>query len=141
MKIRNPLWLPLLPAAVCLADVTLTLAGQPAAYWRGDYFQANEGNPLPRLFLQLHPAAFGLGALAYLGCLVAFALLAPRRWAALVCLAVAGGHAVGAASWLLHEGPTGRGLAAALLAAVVLLALPTWRARRAGPVSGEAPGR
>ena len=33
---RNPFWLALLPTAVCLSDVGLTLHGQSAEYWRGD---------------------------------------------------------------------------------------------------------
>jgi hypothetical protein len=132
-EIKNPLWLPLLPAAVCLADVALTLCGQPEAYWQGDFGTANEGNPLPRLFLELHPLAFAAGVLAYLACLTAFLLLAPRRWAVIVGLAIISGHTVGAASWLLRIEPSGPWLAGAFLAVVVPLAVPTWRARRARP--------
>jgi hypothetical protein len=136
-RIRNPLWLPLLPAAVCLADVALTLAGQPAAYWRGDYAAVNEGNPLPRLFLERHPLAFAAGVAAYLAGLTAFALLAPRRWAAAACLALVCGHGIGAAAWLLRLGPAGLGLAAALAPALAVLAVPTWRAR-SGPAAEDA---
>src|SRR6266705_1942933 len=57
---RSRLWLCVAPVAFCLLDVGLTLRGQPAEYWQGDYGTAFEGNPFFRWFLQQHPFA-GLG--------------------------------------------------------------------------------
>ncbi|HEV3258614.1 MAG TPA: hypothetical protein VG013_17190 [Gemmataceae bacterium] len=133
IRIRNPLWLPLLPATVCLADVALTLHGQPAAYWQGDYHSALEGNPLPRVFLEAHPLAFVCLVAGWVASVGLVALAAAPRWAAAGCLAVAAGHTVGAVSWLLRGRPDRLGLAVGLLFAVVALALPTWRLLRAAP--------
>lgn len=134
-RTRVPAWLPLLPAAVCLADVALTLRGQPASYWQGQFHHVNEGNPVPRYFLERHPALFGLLALAWVGSF-ALLLLVPRRWAVPGALAIVAGHTVGAASWLLRLRPGDPRLAGGFVLAVIVLALPTWRARR-GPGAGE----
>jgi hypothetical protein len=129
MRIRNPFWLVLLPIAVCLADVGLTLQGQPTEYWRGNYAEANEGNPLPRLFLEVHPLAFVALVLAWIAGFTAVILLIRRRWAVLVCLVIILGHTVGTLSWLLRNRPFGHWFAVLFLLTVVVLALPTWRAR------------
>jgi hypothetical protein len=128
MRVQNPIWLVLLPIAVCLADVGLTLQGQPEAYWRGDYQTVNEGNPLPRLFLELHPLAFAVLALGWIGCFTVLILLSRRRWAIYACFAVIVGHTVGALSWLLRSRPIGPWFAAAFTLTVVVLAVPTCRA-------------
>jgi len=52
---RQCFWL-LQPAwYLCAAEVTLTLAGQTAAYWNGDYSQAIEHDPIARPFLLFIP--------------------------------------------------------------------------------------
>jgi hypothetical protein len=129
LRVRNPVALALLPAAVCLLDVALTLHGQPAAYWQGDYSQANEGNPLPRLFLEAHPLAFVAGVVGWVVFCVTFLLVAPRRLAILAWQALLLGHTVGASSWLLLGWPgSGSWLALGVVVAVLGLAWLTWRA-------------
>jgi hypothetical protein len=130
MPVRNPAWLIVLPTAVCLADIGLTLHGQPGTYWGGDYASVIEGNPLPRFFLERHPAAFLVLALAWLACFWTVILLAARRWALFVCAAVVLGHTIGATSWLLRNRALGPWFAAAFLLTIVILALPTWRSWR-----------
>lgn len=73
---RARLWL-LLPA-VCLylGDLSLTLAGQPEAYWAGDYAAAAEYNPIAYPLLAQHPAVFGGGALGWLAVFTTIVL----RW-------------------------------------------------------------
>ncbi|MEO0416114.1 MAG: hypothetical protein AAF226_14300 [Verrucomicrobiota bacterium] len=44
-----------LPATLALGDVTVTLAGQPATYWAGDYSTAIDLNPAVRLALRTTP--------------------------------------------------------------------------------------
>lgn len=102
LRIRNPLWRPLLPVAVCLTDAGLTLLGQPDSYWQGDYLSVIEGNPLPRWLLEFHPLAFVLVLAGWVLCFSLLILLLPRRWACCAYLAVLFGHSVGAASWLLR---------------------------------------
>ena len=48
----------LLMLVVYAADISLTLVGQPAAYWEGDYSLAQEGNPLVHPFLARSPWVF-----------------------------------------------------------------------------------
>ena len=51
LRMSRRLWL-LLPAVVLYsADIGFTLAGQPAAYWAGDYSQPAEHNPLAHALL------------------------------------------------------------------------------------------
>lgn len=129
-RVRNPVWLVALPAAVCLSDVGLTLHGQDAVYWQGDYSDVNEGNPVPRFFLEWHPLAFLALAVVWIACFVIVILLAPRRWAVCLSLALVLGHTVGTCSWLVRLGRYGPWLAVAFLLATIPFARPIWRARR-----------
>ena len=37
---RNRIWLCIMPIVLFALDITLTLCGQPAAYWSGDFSRA-----------------------------------------------------------------------------------------------------
>lgn len=88
---------------LCL-DATLTLSGQPEAYWLGDSSQVNEGSPDFNALLMIDPLAFVFGAVGWLA-IVAFLLtLLPRNLAFSVSAIVTIGHSVGASTWLLHRG-------------------------------------
>ena len=80
----------------------MTLCGQPSAYWSGSYSQALEDNPLAARLLTTHPAAFLVGCLAWLLCVLSGILVLPRRAARIVALAVLLGHAIGTSTWLLR---------------------------------------
>jgi hypothetical protein len=97
----------LLMLAVYAADVGLTLAGQAADYWAGDYSLANEGNPLARPFLAGSPWLFLAGAVVWGTVLAAVVLLWRHRageWLAVLCTL---GHAFGGACWLALYGAVG----------------------------------
>jgi hypothetical protein len=130
LRWNNPIWLPLLPTSVCLADVALTLYGQPTTYWQGNYLDVIEGNPIPRFFLQFHPLAFGALVLAWIACFTLLILLVPRRWSVYACCFVAFSHAVGAASWLFHSGRSGPWLMLAFLVMVAILTISVWKTRQ-----------
>jgi hypothetical protein len=120
-----------------LTDWALTLAGQPAAYWAGDYSQANELSPTFHNLLGGHPALFVLGVLAWVASFVALIVLLPNTPAVMLSLAVAFGHANGAASWLRGAYPYQARiglvcLTAALAGLGVRLALGQGAPRRAG---------
>jgi|SRR5579862_2550945 len=83
-----------------LFDVGMTLHGQPAEYWAGDYSQTTEGAPFIRKAYLLHPAAvFGVEAL-WVGIIVTWVLLLPEVLAVIVSIAVVFGHTVGGYTWL-----------------------------------------
>ena len=97
----------LLMLTVYAADVGLTLAGQSADYWAGDYSLANEGNPLARPFLVGSPWLFLAGAVVWGVLLAAVVLLWRHRageWLAVLCTL---GHAFGGACWLALYGAVG----------------------------------
>ena len=101
-RIRNPIGLPLLPIAVCLLDVALTLYGQPNSYWQGDYGTVLEGNPVPRYFLEIHPLAFAVLVVFWITCFSVAILFLPRGWATRARRLIVIGHSIGAISWMIH---------------------------------------
>jgi hypothetical protein len=111
----NRLRLAARPLAFCMLDATITLIGQPEAYWAGDLLAAREANPLGRWLLHLDPLAFIAGVV---GSLAVYALLLtrlPANLARVAAFAILFLHAVGASTWLLHWGISG------YIAAVLLL--------------------
>ena len=76
-KIKHRIWLCLPPFVAQVFDATMTLSGQPAAYWDGDYSLMNEFNPIYRLFLNLHPLAFVLFHVILFGVLALIIILLP----------------------------------------------------------------
>src|SRR5207248_2036115 len=110
-------WLCLPALACCLADVGLTLAGQPAAYWRGEPGGAREANPLAWWLLAQSPGAFLAAAVAWMGTFTLLLLFWRSSLAPVLAFLVTLGHALGAASWLIDRGPAGLAPAALLLVA------------------------
>jgi hypothetical protein len=99
--------------ALCL-DTGLTLHGQPAEYWAGDYSQTTEGAPFYRRLYAWHPAAAGCGHLIWAGVLGGLLILLPEVLAVVLAIAVVFGHTAGAYTWiqgmLLHaHGPAATG--------------------------------
>lgn len=137
---RHRLWL-LMPAAVlCVADVGLTLTGQPPAFWGGDYGSAVEANPVAYPLLTRSPWLFVVLAAVWL---VAFSVVVicwrhpATGWLAMF---VAAAHAVGGASWLTRIGPWG--LVAAVLFLVFAAQVSWWcRGRFSQAVAANASGR
>lgn len=89
------------PVLLCLLDNALTLAGQSAEYWAGNYASVNEGSPTFYQLLQVHPAAFAAGGALWIAIFVAGILLLPDTLALIVSIAVTCGHTLGAASWII----------------------------------------
>jgi hypothetical protein len=93
------------PLLLSLVDWTVTLLGQPAEYWAGDYTQANERSPTFFNLLVSHPAAFAAGFFLWIGVFVALIVLLPKTPAMMLSLAVAFAHTNGATSWILPHAP------------------------------------
>jgi hypothetical protein len=131
-------WLCVGPVFFCLLDAFMTLNGQPAAYWNGDYGQVNELNPIARVMLTLHPLAFVI--LVCVALMVACTLIILLRESLARPLAFVPhfGHTIGAASWMAIEwGGTGWVVGVLLLCFSRLLLEWTWKleARADGRVS------
>lgn len=104
MKWTNA-WLCLGPLLLLGFDVTLTLLGQPAAYWEGHLGAAQEGNPLPNWLMHQHPLLFPLAALGWAPAFCAAILWLPARFAKVISFVLHFGHTVAAASWLVLLAP------------------------------------
>ena len=106
--------------AACAADIGLTLAGQSAEYWAGDYSLANEGNPFAYPVLARSPWLFLAGGVVW-GVVVAAVVLLWRHrageWLGVLCTL---GHAFGGACWLARYGAVGWVLVILYLVAVTL---------------------
>ena len=90
-------------AAAASLDAVLTLRGQSAEYWAGNYARVNELSPTFHHLLAYHPLAFVAGILAWLLIFGTIILLLPRMLALAMSLAVTIGHTWGATTWLLHR--------------------------------------
>ncbi len=102
MKLKNRLPLCYGPIALCLCDVIATLAGQPAAYWGGDYARVIEGNPLPKWLLSQSPGLF-VGSIVLWILVFSVAIIRlPTRTARPLAFVVMIGHALGASTWLIR---------------------------------------
>jgi hypothetical protein len=95
------LWLWLPTVVLSAADGFMTLAGQPAAYWEGDFAIVDELNPLAAWFLSLHPLAFAASGVPYLLLVAALIVRLPRPWSAAVAVVIAATHALGVVLWSL----------------------------------------
>jgi hypothetical protein len=104
MKLPRWLGLWMLLSVLASIDVGLTLRGQSARYWQGDYASVQELNPLGRCLLRWHPLALGLSALLECVVLGLFLLLWPTRLVVRLTLLLAFLHTLGAAGWMLHSG-------------------------------------
>ena len=124
------LWL-LLPAlGLYAADLGLTLTGQPAAYWGGDYSKAVEHNPLAYPILARHPVWFVGTGLAWAVVFSTVIVLWRSRVSDWIAVLLAFGHALGGSTWLARHGFGGLVLAIVYLAVASRVSGACWR--RAG---------
>lgn len=123
----------LAPVLLCALDGSVTLAGQSAEYWAGNYAVANEGSPTFNHLLQFHPSAFATGLAVWAAIFVVVLLLLPETPALILSIAVTFGHTAGAATWLLFGYKYGYQACNALfLTTAIVLGLGIrngWRAR------------
>lgn len=121
------LWL-LAPAAILyVTDVGLTLAGQSAAYWAGDYGTAVEANPIAHLLLAHSPWLFVGLAVVWLALFSVVLIGWQHPWVGWVAVIVATAHAIGGASWLARHGGWGLVAAIAYITAVSQASGWCWR--------------
>jgi hypothetical protein len=130
------IWLVGLAVTLFAVDVALTLSGQQAEYWAGDYGALIEGNPVAVPLLLRGPWAFLTAALLW--CVAILFILGRWRhpiadWCAVL---IAFGHALGGASWLIRHGVWGWLAAAAYIALAAEATAWCWRRSRTAENSG-----
>ena len=96
-----PFWL------LYLGDVTLTLCGQSADYWNGEYASVVEYNPLAHRFLAGGPAEFLAFAAIWILCQSALFLCWRHPISTWLAVVITIAHAFGGASWFLRMGSYG----------------------------------
>lgn len=100
MNTRRLFGLCLVPLLLAVLDGSVTLVGQPAAYWAGDHSRVLEGTPGFRILLTHSPVAFIAGLTVWVLAFVGLILLLPTTLALAVCLLFTLGHTIGAFSWI-----------------------------------------
>ncbi len=123
---RPKLLLCLPPMVLALLDGGITLALQPAEYWKQSYQYLNEASPLWATFLSRSPLAYVAAAAVYLAIVCALIWFLPKRAAFVASLTVCLWHIVGASSWILGLGPTGYWGGTLCLIVIAFLLLRTW---------------
>ena len=109
MNTRRLIGLCFVPVLLAALDGSVTLAGQPAAYWEGDHSRVLEGTPGFRILLTHGPDAYIAGLMVWVLAFVGMILLLPSTPALAVCLMFTLGHTIGAFSWI-NRFPHGREL-------------------------------
>ena len=99
MNTRRLLGLCLIPVLLAVLDGSVTLIGQPAAYWN-DHSRVLEGTPGFRILLTHSPAAFIAGHLVWQLAFVGMILLLPSTPALAISLMFTLNHTIGAFSWI-----------------------------------------
>jgi hypothetical protein len=84
-----------------LLDSSLTLHGQPAEYWAGNYTHTTEGAPFMRRLYMIHPLAAVAGYLVWAGLMFGLLVLLPEVLAVILSIAIVFGHVAGAYTWML----------------------------------------
>jgi hypothetical protein len=133
---KNAVWLCGPPAFLSFLDALVTLYGQSASYWSGNYQCVNEISPTFNQLLHIHPGAFLLGGAAWIVVLSAMILLLPEVLALSVAMAITLGHITAINSWIGMLPPHGYAISN-LLSAVGSLILVVFF-KRGQSESGES---
>jgi hypothetical protein len=81
-------------------DIGMTMHGQPAEYWSGEYSLTNEGSPFFRKLFMLHPMAAVAGEALWMSIILIGILLLPEVLAIILAIAIVFGHTGGGYTWL-----------------------------------------
>jgi hypothetical protein len=121
------------PLLLFLVDISLTLWGQPADYWAGDYAAAREGSPEVRRVMQFHPALLFAMIAVWMGVIVLLVQLLPRLPAELFSVSTVIAHTACASHWLNSHFAFAYQLTIALSIAAACLVVVSLRAGRLQP--------
>ena len=126
------------PTVMCLIDVGVTLACQPAKYWQEGYRFVHEANPVARWLLAIDPFALVAGNLLWILLFSTVIVRLPFRSARVVALVILIAHALGASTWLIRQPYGWLWCLAVWVLARSLFAL-FWDGPRRGPVKPDGP--
>ena len=113
------------PLLLFLVDISLTLWGQPADYWTGNYAAAREGSPEVRRVMQIHPALLFAMIAVWMAVIVLLVQLLPRLPAELFSVSTVIAHTACSSHWLRFHFAFDYQLTIALsIAAACLVVLP-----------------
>jgi hypothetical protein len=112
------------PLIECSVDATLTLLGQPHAYWDGNRATARVLSPEPLRRLRISPWLFVLAVIGWNTAIGYLLILSPRTVAIAISATVTIGHATGSASWIMWKTSSGcqKAMALNLLCGIALAA-------------------
>lgn len=99
----NSLWLLLPPVAICALDFGLTLYGQSAEYWAGNYSSVNEVSPSFAYYLSIHPLVVVAAGLLWMAIFSVIILLLPERLTLILAIAIVIGHMWGSMTWIAYR--------------------------------------
>jgi len=125
------------PLLLFLVDISLTLWGQPADYWAGDYAAAREGSPEVRRVMQFHPALLFAMIAVWMGVIVLLVQLLPRLPAELFSVSTVIAHTACASHWLNFHFAFAYQLTIALSITAACLVVLSLRAGRLQPTENE----
>ena len=103
LKKTNKLWLCLPFILVSLCDGSITLHGQSALYWSGNYHLSDESFPAFNWALQQGPWVFILQSLLWIAFFSALILFLPDFVSEALSLALTMGHTWGVMTWLVYN--------------------------------------
>jgi hypothetical protein len=93
-------WLCVAPVTLFLIDISLTLWGQPAEYWAGEYRRALEGSPEVRRVMRIHPVLLYVMICVWIAVIVVLVQILPRLLAEFFAASVTIGHATCGSTWI-----------------------------------------
>ena len=99
----NKLWLCLPFILVCVSDGCITLYGQSALYWSGNYHLSNESFPAFNWALQQGPTVFVLQSLLWIMVFSVLVLFLSGFISEALSLALTMGHSWGVMTWLVYH--------------------------------------
>lgn len=82
-----------------LVDAVFTLNGQPDSWWKGDYANMNELNPIGRVALSGGPVYAVFAFVFYSWVISSIIYTTPRYFSAVISLTATNAHIIAAHSW------------------------------------------
>jgi hypothetical protein len=100
VKFTDRIWLVLAAMVPYGCDIAITLYGQSNEYWKGDFSQTIEGNPIAHWILRFGPIPFAIFATTWASIIIFAIITFSQRYSVGLSLMLVICHAIGFGSWL-----------------------------------------